>query len=251
MDKAGSTFDSLLDGQLKLRQPKTGHRAGTDAVLLAAAFGEVSGHLVDIGAGVGTIGLALALRCPQARITLVELADEAAGLARANVSLNGLEPRVSVAQADILDPRSRRAAGLIDGQADYAVSNPPFFEAGQVRVSGNAARAAAHVFGKGDLARWIAACLALVRPGGSFALIHRPAALAEILEGCAGRMGGLVLLPVHPRVDAPAIRLIVRGRKGSRAGPQIVPGLVLHQADGSFTARADAIHRGRALLDEI
>lgn len=244
-------FDSLLDGRLKLRQPEKGHRAGTDAVLLAAAMGDASGHGMDIGAGVGTVGLAIALHCPLAQVTLVELAGEAAGFARENIGLNGLEHRAWVAQADVLIPKSRRAAGLVDGQADFAVTNPPFFEAGRVRVSGNAARAGAHVLQKGDLVRWIAACLALVRPGGVFAMIHRPDSLPDILEGCAGRMGGLALLPVYARADQPAIRLIVRGRKGSRAPLRLLPGLVLHQADGAFTARAEAIHRGREWLVEL
>ena len=43
--------DRLLDGRLLLRQPRKGHRAGTDAVLLAAALPELAeGPLLDMGA---------------------------------------------------------------------------------------------------------------------------------------------------------------------------------------------------------
>ena len=240
--------DLLLDGRLRLRQPAKGHRAGTDAMLLAASLPEAAGLLVDIGAGVGTVGLALALRHPALRVMLVEFSSDAAGFAQENVALNGVGDRVAVCEADVLMPRARRIAGLLDGKADFVVSNPPFFDRGTVRASANSARAAAHVLEPGDLARWIAACLALLRPGGVFAMIHRPASLTEILAACDGRMGGVSVLPVYPRAGEAAMRIIIKGRKGSRAAPQIAPGLVLHSADGVFTAEAEGLHRGLGWL---
>ena len=55
--------DAFLGGQLRMRQLKSGHRAGHDAVLLAAATSTRSGDRVaDLGAGVGVAGLALARR---------------------------------------------------------------------------------------------------------------------------------------------------------------------------------------------
>ena len=57
------TEDGFLGGQLRLRQPKSGHRAGHDAILLAAATPARAGDRVaDFGAGVGAAGLALATR---------------------------------------------------------------------------------------------------------------------------------------------------------------------------------------------
>ena len=62
--------DRLLDGRLRLLQPRKGHRAGSDAILLAAALPELGQRaLLDIGAGVGTIGLAAALLQPGLRVT--------------------------------------------------------------------------------------------------------------------------------------------------------------------------------------
>ena len=99
------------------------------------------------------------------------------------------------------------------------------------------------------LAGWIRACLALLAPGGTFVMIHRPDALPAILAAADSRLGALALLPVHPRADAPAHRLLVSGRKGSKAPLRIVPGLVLHGADGRLTPEADALHRGERRLD--
>ena len=74
--------DAVLGGRLRLRQPLRGHRVGHDAILLAAATGAQSGeHAVDLGAGVGGAGLALAARVPGLRVSLVEI-DAAAGRAR-------------------------------------------------------------------------------------------------------------------------------------------------------------------------
>ena len=55
--------DAVLGGRLRLRQPRRGHRVGHDAILLAAATGGRAGEqAVDLGAGVGAAGLALAAR---------------------------------------------------------------------------------------------------------------------------------------------------------------------------------------------
>ena len=245
----GWVQDAWLGGKLLLRQPAHGHRAGTDAVLLAAAVIGTTGLLIDVGAGVGSVGLAVAIRAPQLSVALVEADPATAELARQNVALNGFSGRMRVHEADAMLAASRRAAGLCDSLADIVVSNPPFYQAGHVRASPLARQAAAHVLAQGDLPRWIAACLALLRPGGTFAMIHRPAALAEILAACQGRMGDIKVLPLHPRAGVPAHRLLVKGRRGSRARLEIAHGLVLHEADGCFTPHCEALHQGEALVD--
>ena len=79
--------DRLLDGRLILRQPKRGHRAGSDAILLAAAIPRIgAGPLLDIGAGVGTIGLAAALAQPELQVVLLERDPELAALAAGNAA---------------------------------------------------------------------------------------------------------------------------------------------------------------------
>jgi tRNA1(Val) A37 N6-methylase TrmN6 len=76
------TDDAVLSGRLRLWQPRRGHRFGHDAILLAAATPARNGdRAVELGAGVGTAGLALAARVPGVRITLVEIDEHLAGLA--------------------------------------------------------------------------------------------------------------------------------------------------------------------------
>src|SRR5271154_2437461 len=85
------TEDAFLGGQLRLRQPKSGHRAGHDAMLLAAATPACPGdRVVDFGTGVGAAGLAVAKRVAGIALALVEIDNRLAELARANASANAI-----------------------------------------------------------------------------------------------------------------------------------------------------------------
>jgi tRNA1(Val) A37 N6-methylase TrmN6 len=249
----GFTVDRWLGGRLALVQPKGGHRVGTDAALLAAAAGTPQGRIADVGAGVGAVGLALAQQSERAFADLIEVDADLARLAEINAARNGLQARVRVLKLDVVKPGERRAAGLADERADCVVTNPPFFEPGTVRVSPNQGRARAHVLlpaeGGAALELWIRASLALLTPGGRFVLIHRPDALAGILAAVERRLGAVALLPVHSFAGAGAHRVLISGVKGSKAPLRIAPALFLHEADGRLTAKADAIHRGEALVE--
>ena len=106
--------DALLGGRVRLRQPRRGHRAGTDAVLLAALAAPREGETVyDLGAGVGAVGLAIAARAA-ARVVFVEREPVLAALCRENIALNRLEARARVIEADLLAPAAaRRERGLV------------------------------------------------------------------------------------------------------------------------------------------
>ncbi len=243
------TLDAISGLGLVLRQKRAGHRVGLDAVLLAAAAGATGDRIVDVGAGVGAVGLALARRLPQSLVDLVEIDAETAALAQDNAARNGLAERVRVAVADVTSPAERRAAALSDGAADLVVTNPPFYDQATTRVSPDAGRARAHTLSGADpLGAWLQASLALLAPGGRFALIHRPDALPAIYAALGGRLGDVTVRPVYPRAGADAIRLLVTGVKGSRAPARLAPALALHEADGRATEQAREIHAGRATL---
>jgi tRNA1(Val) A37 N6-methylase TrmN6 len=90
---------------------------------------------------------------------------------------------------------------------------------------------------------------ATTAPKGLLTLIHRPESLGELLHLLEGRFGDIAVFPLFPKDGAAAVRIIVQGRKGSRAGLGLLPGLVLHHADGSYTAEAEAVLRGGEGLD--
>lgn len=249
---SATTIDRFLDGRLLVEQPARGrHRAGHDAILLAATIeATASGRLVDLGAGVGTAGLAAALRAPGLTVGLAENDPECLRLAATNIAANALAGRVEAVAVDLLGRAKAREAALPRESADHVLCNPPFYAAGSVRASPREPRAAAHVLAGGGLEDWIRVAAATLRAHGRLALIFAGDGLAEILAALAGRFGAATILPVHPREDAPAHRLIVTAIKGSRARARILPGLVLHPpGSNAHLPRADAILRGRAGLD--
>ncbi|MCG5236540.1 tRNA1(Val) (adenine(37)-N6)-methyltransferase [Xanthobacter oligotrophicus] len=238
------TTDSVLGGGLTLRQLKTGHRVGHDALLLAAFAPADRRRVVDLGAGVGSCGLAFLTRVPQAQAVLVEIAPELADLARDNAALNDLSARVEVVAGDVT--RLGRPSGPEvpqAGAADLVLTNPPFNDTAQHRISPDEARARAHMADDALLEEWVRAADRCLAARGVLCLIHRPQALAAILAALDGRFGAVEILPVHPRPDRPAVRLLVRAVKGRRTPPALLPGLVLTDADGTPTAAADAVLR--------
>jgi tRNA1(Val) A37 N6-methylase TrmN6 len=248
--EARTTHDAFIGGRLRLSQPAAGHRAGTDAVLLAAAVpAKATGLAIDVGAGVGAAGLTAALATPKLRLTLIEREAHLAALARANVKSNHLDDRVFVGEADLFSSDFHHAAGLEREAADLVLTNPPFLSAATARISPDGNKASAHVIGAGGLDAWVRACLALLRPGGTFLIIHRADAFADILQALSPRAGAHIILPIHARADRPATRILVRALKGRRTPLVLAPPLVLHDSDGTFTVVAETLHRGEARID--
>ncbi len=245
------TQDCFLGGRLRLLQPARGHRAGTDAALLQAAVApDFTGEIADLGAGVGAVGLSVAIRAPGARVTLVEVDAVIADLARQNIALNGLGDRVRVIEADAtLTGMARAEAGLLDRSVDMIVTNPPFHDEGRMRVSPDRYRALAHGGGPDLLDAWTRSAAAMLVPGGDLVMIHRADAVPHILETLGQRFGRIRLLPVLPRVGTDASRVIVRAAKGSRAPFRLLPPLVLHGDAQVFTPRAAALHQGDAVIE--
>ena len=244
-----TTEDAVLGGRLRLRQPKRGHRVGHDAILLAAATGGRAGeHAVDMGAGVGGAGLALAVRVEGLNVTLVEIDDGQCALAAENATFNRLNDRVKAVRADVEDVQALAAAGLAAGSADHILMNPPFNDAQRQNVSPDARRRLAHVGEPGLLSRWVATAGALLKPQGVLTLIWRAEGLDDVRGALSGAFGSIAVLPVLPREGAPAIRVLVRAVKAGGAGEKTHPALVLNSADNRPTAAAEAVLRGRETL---
>jgi tRNA1(Val) A37 N6-methylase TrmN6 len=173
-------------------------------------------------------------------------------LAKQNIALNGLASIAEALVCNVLDAKFRRTAGLANDSFDAVAMNPPWYAAGRNRVSPDPGKASAHVMAGEDdpaiIEAWLRAASALLKPGGALTMIHRADGLPAILAACEGRFGEVAVLPVHARPTEPAIRILLRGVKGSRAPFRLAPPLVLHQEDGRFSEAAEAIHRDLAAI---
>ena len=244
------TEDAILGGTLCLRQPRQGHRVGHDAILLAAACpAEGADHVVDLGAGVGAAGLALALRAPGIRVTLVEIDAALAALAAENAVRNQLDKRVKSVVLDAAAPgRAFAAAGLPAESIDRVLMNPPFNDPVRQRASPDHRRRLAHAAPREALAAWVRTAARLLRPRGMLTLIFRADGLADLLKCLDGTFGAIAVLPVYPKPNQPAIRVLVRATKTSRGPLGLWPPLILNNAAGEPTQEAEAILRHGVLL---
>lgn len=246
---ANTTLDYFLGDRIALRQPVRGYRAGIDAVLLAATARPGEGPLLDLGSGVGTVGLCALARLPDLRATLVERTPELAQLARDNIAANALDDRAEVVEAEIGKPLPAEAARVLKaGSFAHVVANPPFHDEAAGTSSLWPLKAVSHAMTSDALEQWARFIARMAAPGGRATMIHKAEALPRILSAFENRFGALTILPVHPREGAPAIRVIVDGVKGSRAPLVIKPGLILHGAGNAFLPEIDAILRNGAAL---
>jgi tRNA1(Val) A37 N6-methylase TrmN6 len=248
-DVLETSEDAVLGGKLRLRQPLAGHRVGHDAILLAAATAALSGeHAIDLGAGVGAAGLALAVRVAGLKVMLVEIDAGLCALAAGNARLNKLADRVSALAADAADADALTAAGISSGSVDRVLMNPPFHDATRQNLSPDPRRRLAHAAAPGLLPRWIASAAHLLKSQGVLTLIWRADALGEVQSALTAEFGCVAVLPIYPRPDAPAIRVLVRAVKSGGGAGVTYPGLILNDQHGKPTAAAEAVLRGGGTL---
>lgn len=218
-----------------MRQPLAGFRSGLDAVMVAASVPAGTGdEILELGSGAGVGGLCLAARIEGCRVFGVEIVPELVELACANVAANRMEARVCFEQGDIFE-----GADVLRRQFDHVFCNPPFY--GDERVSSRSRERALALEDAGRFRDWLSKGLRRVRAGGTLTAIMPPDRLSDAL-GTLPPLG-VAILPLWPRAESPAKRLIVQTVKNSRAPVSMLPGLVLHDEAGCYTEAADAVLR--------
>ncbi len=234
-----ATDGYLLGGRVRYTQPRDGFRSGIEPVLLAAAIPARTGERVlEGGSGAGAALLCLTARVPGVQGFGVERDPGLVHLAMRNAEANGAAGLTFLA-ADLVAPGVVEAAGTFD----HALANPPY-HAPEGTASPLPARASAKRREPGLLAAWARALAAPLRHRGTMTFILRAASLPECLAamadaGCAAS----AVLPLWPKLDRPAKLVLVRGVKGGRSPLRLLPGLVLHEADGRYTPPAEAVLR--------
>jgi tRNA1(Val) A37 N6-methylase TrmN6 len=244
------TRDAFLGGRLNVSQPGNGFRAGLDSVLLGASVNPKSTSLLDLGAGAGTAALVALAHAETLSATLVEADAEMAALATLNLGANGFAERGRVLTLDLTAKGAvRTAAGLAADHFTSVIANPPFFDSAAGSAPSRQRTAARHMQADAmDL--WIKAAATSAAPGGEVIFVHTASALPALLVSFEARFGSLTVLPLTPRQDEPASRILVRGIKGSRAPLTLLASRALHEPAGrAFRPEFDAIFRGTARLD--
>lgn len=240
---------TLLRGQVKLLQPREGFHASMDTVLLAAATNPPDNATVlDVGCGVGSAGLCVALKKDSISLYGLDIVDDNVDLARKNATLNQVDGR-SVFQCSSF----MHDVVFKDNFFDFVITNPPYQAGGRYTQSPDQHKSLAHGEDASGvtLKEWCKYLHKKLKQGGKMVMIHRADRLDEIIRALTERrwFGSLVIVPVQSRVGEPAKRVLVSARKERYAPLVLKPALVMHEADGRYTDQAAAILDGQAVID--
>jgi tRNA1Val (adenine37-N6)-methyltransferase len=220
-----TTLDWIRD--IRLYQHKDGYRFSVDALLLYAFVNmKHVNHAVDLGTGSGIIGLLIAKKYPKSTVLLVELQESLYRLAEKNISLNGLQERVSLMNADIRDMRSM----LGPHTCDLVVSNPPFRKPATGRLSIGEEKAIARHELKIKLPELVASASYLLKGKGRFFMIFHPDRLLEVLD--ALRLHSLEpkrLRFVHNDISAVSKIFMIEAVKDGKPGLKLDKPLFLYE----------------------
>ncbi len=236
------SLDKLLDGRVVLHQATKGYRVAIDPIFLAAAVPAVDGDtILDIGCGTGAAALCLAVRVPGVTVLGLELQPEMVRLADRNVNANDLNDRIRIIQGDVMVPPD----GIYESQFNHVMANPPFMAAQSGNPPPDPVRATAMIESPAGIEPWIAFASSVLKPKGTFTMVHRADRLTGILTALQGRFGDIRIFPLWPGpgMEKPAKRLLIQARKGVNAPLELLPGMILHEEDGKYTPDADGVLR--------
>lgn len=233
-------IDDLQLKGLKLIQNTEGFCFGVDAVLLAD-FADVkdAARVADLGTGTGIIPVLLAGKTNAKEIIGIEIQKNIAGMAKRSIALNSLETKVSILEADI----KNAVAILGKSMFDVVVSNPPYMNSGGGLVNPKDTKAISRHEILCSLEDVVCAASGLLKPGGQFAMVHRPERIVDIL--CLMRNYKLepkYMRFVHPYPDKKANLLLVKGMKGGRPQLKMLPPLYVFERDGKYSREIDEIY---------
>jgi tRNA1(Val) A37 N6-methylase TrmN6 len=230
----------VLDHKVKLLQPDHGFRTSFDSVFLGAAVPLREEQIIlDLGSGVGGALFCAAYRAPQAKYIGVEIEQIYFDLAVQNIALNDFANQVSFIHDDIqnFDPK--------DGKpyADHVMMNPPFFDEENFTNSPNILKSNARDLKSTNLEHWLKAAHRLLKSNGTLTMIFPTFGLDQIISFLNKKFGAIEIIPLWPRAGISAKRVLIRAIKDRHTPLVLRSGIIIHEADGSYTREADMILR--------
>lgn len=217
------TENAFLGGQLRIRQPKNGYRAGVDPVILAASVAARPGQSVlELGCGVGVASFCLASRVSGLQLTGIELQSVYASLARENAALNDINMNVVEADLTALPSEVKQL------RFDHVIANPPYFD----RAASSPSREVSRETAMGEatpLQAWVEAASRRLKPKGYATFIHRAGRVPDLIAALSQQLGSIELMPLQPRVGREVQLVLIRARKGGRASFRLHAPVLMHE----------------------
>ncbi len=236
------TLDAI-SGHFRIFQLRDGHRFSTDDILTAwygTTWCPTAHTALDLGSGIGTVGMICAWRLPGAKFVTVEAQSESVALAKKTARYNGIENRYEIRAGDFRAPEILGA----EEKFDLITGSPPYFPLGDGVESEHPQKLACRFELRGTIADYCATAARHLAPGGFFACVfpHEPAQRARI--EAAAKNSNLVIVRKRPVVfregDAPLIALF--GMMRAEDLPEWFRGQTWTEPDLIIRARDGKIH---------
>lgn len=235
---AGETLDAL-SGSFRIFQLRAGHRFSTDDVVTAwygTTWAPSASTVLDLGSGIGSVGMIAAWRMPGARFVTIEAQEESVALARRSAAYNGLTARYEIRHGDF------RMPGSIGDEErfDLVLGSPPYFPPGTGIEGDHPQKTACRFELRGDIGDYAAAAARHLAPGGVFACVFPEEQRARVER--AASASDLVIVRrraiVFKEGEPPLITVFAMVRATDlpdfmRTRTWVEPPLIIRAADGS------------------
>ena len=231
--KGNERLDDLQRNGYRIIQNPDKFCFGMDAVLLSG-FARVrrGENVLDLGTGTGIIPILLEAKTQASHLTGLEIQEESADMARRSVRLNHLEDKIDIVTGDI------KEAELIFKAASFDVvtSNPPYMIGRHGIANPDAPKAIARHELLCTLDDVVRSAAKLLKPGGSFFMVHRPFRLAEIINVMTGyRLEPKRMRLVYPYADKEPNMVLIEGCRGGRPRMTVEKPLIVYKAPNVYT----------------
>jgi tRNA1(Val) A37 N6-methylase TrmN6 len=258
---ADETLDAI-SGHFRIFQLRDGHRFSTDDVLTAwygTTWAPRASSILDLGSGIGSVGMIAAWRLPGATVVTIEAQDESVRLARKSVAYNGLEARYEIRHGDFRDQgASNLSAGASakvedaplreDERFDLVLGSPPYFPLDAGIHGDHPQKVACRFELRGDIADYASVAARHLAPGGVFACVF-PEEQRERIERAAQRAELCIVRrrPVVFKEGEPALvgLFLMMARhdlpETMREQTWLEPALVIRTADGRVHPEYSAV----------
>jgi tRNA1Val (adenine37-N6)-methyltransferase len=240
------TLDAI-SGHFRIFQLRKGHRFSTDDVLTAwygTSWAPSASRVLDLGSGIGSVGMIAAWRLAGARFVTVEAQEDSVRLARKSAAYNGLPDRYEIRCADFRSPEAIRAGERFD----LVLGSPPYFPLGTGFEGDHPQKIACRFELRGDIRDYARVAHQHLADGGLFACVF-PEEQRQRLERAASD-ASLSIVRRRPVVfregEPPLIGLFALTRRGDlpeamRDRTSVEPPLIIRTADGSVHAEYSAV----------
>ncbi|WP_245757012.1 tRNA1(Val) (adenine(37)-N6)-methyltransferase [Hydrogenimonas thermophila] len=193
------------------------------------------GRLLDVGCGVGVIGLLLA-RDFNIDLTMVEKQDVMAKLAQRNIKVNKID--AELIKSDFLEFNATKPF-------DFIVSNPPFYHPDVIQSQNshiNACRYNTHL----PIEPFFKKVASLLSSRGHFIFCYDASQLPQLLESLNKvALRAEELRMVHPKTDRAAKLVMIHARKNSKARLKVLPPFIVFEGDKYSTEAQEIFKKAR------